>query len=365
MAPTKRIRGRRVVGRKRPPHGNRVTGDEQAKQTQTQPNQPYQTEILHNLKSWAPKNKDDYARALGTHIIEECTKANWKTKTNSEKVYTLEKIFIQVAIQHEKLKTLDSPAELVPDTELQRAIYGRKWFRERKMHKEAANIAKQAQQLAKKLSRDRIKMKVDQVVEKFQGLKWVQQIKKGGRKNKPYCMKHQNGKKDTTQKGMANVFGKFYEDLYASRNPDDFNSIFKAKNKNKLPKVSIEEVSTALKEMKHWKCRDTKHVTAEVIKHVGHKTNKIISHVCADIINGGDIPESWSKNTITVLHKTGPTCDASNYRPICILDITYNILSRIIYNRIMRKINAAQSVDQAGFLQGFRAMRTWWPAPCW
>ena len=79
----------------------------------------------------------------------------------------------------------------------------------------------------------------------------------------------------------------------------------------------------------------------------------MIADICSDIIRGGEITESWHKNTINVLHQTGPTHDASNYRPICILDITYKVLARILYSRIIGKIDAAQSVDQAGFRKEF------------
>ena len=79
----------------------------------------------------------------------------------------------------------------------------------------------------------------------------------------------------------------------------------------------------------------------------------VIADICSDIIRGGEIPESWHNNTIDMLHKTGPTHDASNYRPICILDITYKVLARILYSRIIGKIDAAQSVDQAGFRKEF------------
>ena len=65
------------------------------------------------------------------------------------------------------------------------------------------------------------------------------------------------------------------------------------------------------------------------------------------------MPEPWKKNSINVLHKSGSIQDAGNYRPICILDITYKILARVIYNRIIKKINDYQSVDQAGFMKCF------------
>ena len=80
---------------------------------------------------------------------------------------------------------------------------------------------------------------------------------------------------------------------------------------------------------------------------------KVIAHICANSIRGGDVPDSWRKNTINVLRKGGATHDAANYRPICILDISYKVLSRIIYSRIIKKIDEAQSVDQAGFRKFF------------
>ena len=70
-------------------------------------------------------------------------------------------------------------------------------------------------------------------------------------------------------------------------------------------------------------------------------------------MKGVDTPKSWNNNTITVLHKARPIGDASNYIPICILEITYEGMSRIFYNSIITKINVAQSVDQAGFINGF------------
>ena len=33
----------------------------------------------------------------------------------------------------------------------------------------------------------------------------------------------------------------------------------------------------------------------------------MIADICSDIIRGGEIPESWHKHTINVLHKAGPT----------------------------------------------------------
>ena len=112
-------------------------------------------------------------------------------------------------------------------------------------------MAKYAEGLAKKNSRDRIKQKIDHTVEKIKGLRWVQQVKKGGRSRRPHCMVYPNGKVETTPKGMANVFRKFYEELYAykgtPKNKDK--TTFKSKQQATLPRVTIKEVDKALKEL--------------------------------------------------------------------------------------------------------------------
>ena len=74
-------------------------------------------------------------------------------------------------------------------------------------------MAKIAQRLTKKNSNQQIKEKIDEIVEKFKGLKWIHQIKKGGRRKRAHCMVHPKGNIETSPKGMANVFRYFYEDL--------------------------------------------------------------------------------------------------------------------------------------------------------
>ena len=88
---------------------------------------------------------------------------------------------------------------------------------------------------------------------------------------------------------MANVFRRFYEELYVSKDSTKAtsNSTFQAKNKTKLIKVTFDEVSTALNKLKNGKCKDTKHVTVEIIKHAGANTKRIIANICNDILSGG------------------------------------------------------------------------------
>ena len=102
---------------------------------------------MHNLTSWAPLNKDEYALTLDKYITEECNKSDWSTNDNTEKMKAIEQIIIQVAVQNDKPKANDSPTIRASDVELQRAINGRKWYRDRYMYKEAAMMVNKAQKL--------------------------------------------------------------------------------------------------------------------------------------------------------------------------------------------------------------------------
>ena len=322
-------------------------------------NKNHKRETVADLKAWQPRDKESYAADLDKAITTECCKnPKWKTKSNTEKIDSLETILILTAAQHTKPTKKEQTRISAKDPELQWAIAGRKHYRQNKQYKEAAQMAKIAQRLTKKNSNQQIKEKIDEIVEKFKDLKWIHQIKKGGRRKRAHCMVHPKGKIETSPKGMANVFRDFYEDLYKSRqdpaaSKTNIKPNERQKQQQKLHSVTEEEVDKALHELKSGKCKDTKNVTAEILKHAGPETKKIIAAICTDVLRGGAVPEPWKKNCINVLHKSGTTQDAANYRPICILDITYKVLARIIYSRIIKKINEAQSVDQAGFMKFF------------
>ena len=62
-------------------------------------------------------------------------------------------------MQNEKPRDKNTPSLKASDKKLQEAIQGRKCSREHNKHKEASITAKEVQKLAKKFSRDQIKIK--------------------------------------------------------------------------------------------------------------------------------------------------------------------------------------------------------------
>ena len=55
-----------------------------------------------------------------------------------------------------------------------------------------------------------------------------------------------------------------------------------------------------------------------------------------------------------MLPKSGDLSEATNWRPIAILNIFYKIFSKIFYNRIRERLDKHQTPDQCGFRSGIR-----------
>ena len=70
----------------------------------------------------------------------------------------------------------------------------------------------------------------------------------------------------------------------------------------------------------------------------------------------GEIPQAWKKADVIFLHKKGDKEDIKNYRPISLLSHTYKFLTRIITNRVTRRLDEFQPVEQAGFRGGYNTI---------
>ncbi|KAE9412286.1 hypothetical protein Angca_007148, partial [Angiostrongylus cantonensis] len=68
------------------------------------------------------------------------------------------------------------------------------------------------------------------------------------------------------------------------------------------------------------------------------------------------VPTQWKTNKTVLLFKNGDLHDIGNYRPIYLLSALYKLFTRIILNRIDRRLDEGQPCEQAGFRKGFSTM---------
>ena len=66
-----------------------------------------------------------------------------------------------------------------------------------------------------------------------------------------------------------------------------------------------------------------------------------------------EVLKYWKNSKIIVLFEKGDKTLPNNYRPICITPILYRLFNKILLSRIHKKLDEAQSKDQAGFRAEF------------
>lgn len=65
------------------------------------------------------------------------------------------------------------------------------------------------------------------------------------------------------------------------------------------------------------------------------------------------VPASWNNAAITLIHKKGDIRNLDYYRPISLLSHMYRLFTRVIVNRLEKKLEFYQPREEAGFRSGF------------
>jgi hypothetical protein len=61
------------------------------------------------------------------------------------------------------------------------------------------------------------------------------------------------------------------------------------------------------------------------------------------------LPRSWTEGVLCPVYKKGDKLDCKNYRGICLLNVTYKVFAKILYDRLLSYANAAVQHYQAEF----------------
>jgi hypothetical protein len=93
-------------------------------------------------------------------------------------------------------------------------------------------------------------------------------------------------------------------------------------------------------------------IAAELLKNSGPNLVGVLHAVIQQAWTGETLPRSWAEGVLCSVYKKGDKLDCKNHRGICLLNVTYKVFAKILYDRLLLYANAAVQHYQAGFQSG-------------
>ncbi|CAK1594467.1 unnamed protein product [Parnassius mnemosyne] len=115
----------------------------------------------------------------------------------------------------------------------------------------------------------------------------------------------------------------------------------------------LSEIKMALQHLKNGKALGEDGITAKLLKAGGRPVLEVLQKLFNSVLHGGITPEAWSRSAVILFFKKGDNALLKNYRPISLLSRVYVLFSRVITNRLARRLDDFQPPEQAGFRKGF------------
>ena len=180
------------------------------------------------------------------------------------------------------------------------------------------------------------------------------------------CIQLENGSKVTEQTEILTKIQAFYASLFSRKEnlytEHNLKELLKEKNVNKLTsedskslegKLSLCELSIALKQMKNYKCPGVDGFPAEFLKIFWGKLKHFIHRALNEAFDTGELSITLRTCIISCLPKGNkPREFLKNWRPISLLSSIYKVASTAIANRLKRVLSELISDTQTGFISG-------------
>ena len=121
--------------------------------------------------------------------------------------------------------------------------------------------------------------------------------------------------------------------------------------------ISTEDLEYGLQQLPNGRAPDDSGLPYELLKGATERMKQVI-HACLNSIleGGADPPKSWLGGLVRFLFKKGDPMDIACYRPVCLLDTVYKVLSGILTDRLYRLCEKHGLLDPSQ--EGFRRLRS-------
>ena len=167
---------------------------------------------------------------------------------------------------------------------------------------------------------------------------------------------------------IQRIMRDYYKQQYANimDNLEEMDKFLEKHNPQRLNQEEIQiinkpntstEIDSMIKNLPTNKSPGPDGFTGEFYKTFREELTPIIHKLFQNIAEGGTLPNSFYKATITLIPKPNKdVTNKENYRPISLMNIVAKILNKILANRIQQHIKRIIHHDQVGFnpgMQGF------------
>ena len=104
-----------------------------------------------------------------------------------------------------------------------------------------------------------------------------------------------------------------------------------------------------MKTLKIGKAEGDDQIAPELIKYGGRKVIVELWKLFKQAWEEESIPEDWKHNIIVPIHKKGNSTECSNYRAICLAQVTLKIYTKILERKIRKVTENNMQEEQAAF----------------
>ena len=177
----------------------------------------------------------------------------------------------------------------------------------------------------------------------------IKKVKKTSSKsnNSQSSINDKNGKTLTEEEDVLKRWHEYGSGLFETK--DTQNTAGYINFENPEPEPLLEEVTTAIDQLKSGKSPGLDGIPAELIQNTEVACKAAIHHLCLVIWRTCTWPEDWKRQEFVMLFKKGNSKDCGNYRTIALISHTSKVLLIIILNRMRKKVEEELSDVQAGY----------------
>lgn len=159
----------------------------------------------------------------------------------------------------------------------------------------------------------------------------------------------------TENTAVLSRWTEYCRDLYNHKTEPDLSILQNdqdgARKAEDLP-VLAEEVEAAIYSLKGGKSPGVDNIPAELLKHGGEVTTKILTILCRKIWEQKKWPVEWTQSLVIPLPKKGNLKQCQNYRTISLISHPSKVMLKIILNRLKPIAEELLAEEQAGFRAG-------------